>query len=110
MHALAQRSGDYARHYSFFLSELSALRPLSLSRGVATMWSPRRGQVEVGMDSYCGQGRGAPPPETCANKIPLLSIGGRVEGLACIDPEARTPIDMSRFLIITYILKQLLKA
>ena len=30
--------------------------------------------------------------DTCAGKFPLVSMGGRVEGLACADPEARTPI------------------
>ena len=33
--------------------------------------------------------------DTCAEKFPLVSMGGRVEGLACADPEARTPIGAS---------------
>ena len=33
--------------------------------------------------------------DTCAGKFPLVSMRGRVEGLACADPEARTPIDAS---------------
>ena len=31
----------------------------------------------------------------CAGKYPLVSMVGRVEGLACTDPEARTPIGAS---------------
>ena len=34
--------------------------------------------------------------DTCAGKFPLLSMGGRAEGLACADPGARTPISASR--------------
>ena len=30
--------------------------------------------------------------DMCAGKFPLTSMGGRVEGLACADPGARTPI------------------
>ena len=33
--------------------------------------------------------------DTCARKFPLVSMGGRAEGLACADPGARTPIDAS---------------
>ena len=33
--------------------------------------------------------------DTCAGKFPLVSMGGRAEGLACADPEARTPIGAS---------------
>jgi hypothetical protein len=33
---------------------------------------------------------------TCAGKFPLVSMGGRVEGLACAEPGARTPIGASR--------------
>ena len=33
--------------------------------------------------------------DTCARKFPLVSIGGRAEGLACADPGARTPIGAS---------------
>ena len=36
-----------------------------------------------------------PPPDMCAKKIPLVSMGGRAEGLACADPGARTPIGAS---------------
>ena len=32
---------------------------------------------------------------TCTGKIPLLSMGGLAEGLACTDPGARTPIGAS---------------
>ena len=31
----------------------------------------------------------------CAEKFPLVSMGGRAEGLACADPGARTPIGAS---------------
>ena len=34
--------------------------------------------------------------EMCGGKFPLVSLGGRAEGLACADPGARTPIGMSR--------------
>ena len=33
--------------------------------------------------------------EMCAGKFPLVSMGGRAEGLACADPGARTPIGAS---------------
>ena len=33
--------------------------------------------------------------DTCAGKFPLVSMGGRAEGCACEDPEARTPIGAS---------------
>ena len=33
--------------------------------------------------------------DMCAGKFPLLSMGGRVEGLAWADPVARTPIGAS---------------
>ena len=36
------------------------------------------------------------PADTCAEKFPLKSIGGRVKGLACADPAVRTPISVSR--------------
>ena len=32
---------------------------------------------------------------TCAGKFPLMSMGGRAEGLARADPGARTPIGVS---------------
>ena len=33
--------------------------------------------------------------DMCAGKFPLVSMGGRSEGLACADPGARTPIGAS---------------
>ena len=33
--------------------------------------------------------------DTCAQKIPLVSMGGRAEGLACADLGARNPIGAS---------------
>ena len=33
--------------------------------------------------------------DTYAGKFPLVSMGGRAEGLACTDPGARTPIGAS---------------
>jgi hypothetical protein len=33
--------------------------------------------------------------DMCAGKFPLVSMGGRAEGLACADPEARTFIGAS---------------
>ena len=38
--------------------------------------------------------------DTCSKKIPLLSIAGGVEGLACADLGARTPISESRNLTV----------
>ena len=35
--------------------------------------------------------------ETCAGKFPLMSMGGRTEGLACVDLVAWTPIGVSGF-------------
>ena len=38
---------------------------------------------------------------TCAAKFPLMSMGGRAEGLALADPGARTPISVSgNFLLV----------
>jgi hypothetical protein len=37
--------------------------------------------------------------DMCAGKFPLVSMGGRAEGLACADPGARTPIGASGFFI-----------
>ena len=39
----------------------------------------------------------------CAEKFPLVSMGGRAEGLACADPGARTPIGASGNLNSTHI-------
>ena len=33
--------------------------------------------------------------DMCAGKFPLMLLGDRVEGLACADPGARTPIGVS---------------
>ena len=33
--------------------------------------------------------------DMCGGKFPLMSMGGRAEGLACTDPGARTPIGVS---------------
>ena len=33
--------------------------------------------------------------DMCAGKFPLVSMGGRADGLACADPGARTPIGAS---------------
>ena len=33
--------------------------------------------------------------DMCAGKIPLVSMGGRAEVIACADPGARTPIGAS---------------
>ena len=33
--------------------------------------------------------------DMCAGKFPLVSMGGRAEGLTCADPGARTPIGAS---------------
>jgi hypothetical protein len=33
--------------------------------------------------------------DTCAGNLPLVSMGGRAEGLVCTDPRARTPIGAS---------------
>ena len=36
--------------------------------------------------------------DMCAGKFPLVSMGGRAEGLACADLGARTPIGASGIL------------
>ena len=33
--------------------------------------------------------------DMCAEKFPLVSMGGQAEGLACGDPRARTPIGVT---------------
>jgi hypothetical protein len=38
---------------------------------------------------------GCDSADTCAEKFPLMSMGGLAEGLVCADPEARTPIGES---------------
>ena len=50
--------------------------------------------------------------DTGAGKFPLVSMGGRAEGLACADPGARTPIGASGisfsflfFLVVTAVAK-----
>ena len=40
--------------------------------------------------------------DTCAKKNSLVSIGGRVEGLACADPGERTPICASGNFIVYF--------
>ena len=39
----------------------------------------------------------------CAEKCPLVSMGGRGEGLACADPGARTPISASENFLILFL-------
>ena len=39
-----------------------------------------------------------------AEKFPLTSMGGRAEGLACADPGARTPIDVSGISFLFFLL------
>ena len=38
--------------------------------------------------------------DTLAGKFPLVSMGGRAEGLACADPVARTSIGASRIYLV----------
>ena len=45
--------------------------------------------------------------DMCAGKFSLTSMGGRVEGLVCANPGARTPIAMSKNLIVNYSFKSL---
>ena len=40
--------------------------------------------------------------DMCAGKFPLMSMGGRAEGLACVDPEVRTPISVSEKLYVYF--------
>ena len=42
--------------------------------------------------------------DTLTRKFPLVSTGGRAEGLACADPVARTPICASGFFFIIFAL------
>ena len=41
--------------------------------------------------------------DMCAGKFPLVSMGGRAEGLACADPGARTPIGASGIILIRFL-------
>ena len=43
------------------------------------------------------------PPDMCAEKFPLVSMGGRAEGLTCADPGARTPISSSGNFLIMFL-------
>ena len=36
--------------------------------------------------------------DMCAGKFPVVSMGGRAEGLACADPGARTPSAIAEIL------------
>ena len=40
--------------------------------------------------------------DMCAEKFMLMSMGGQVEGLACSDQGARTPIDMSENFLLVF--------
>ena len=40
--------------------------------------------------------------DTCAGKLPLVSMRGRAEGLVCADPGARTPIGASGNLVYSW--------
>ena len=42
--------------------------------------------------------------ETCTGKFPLMSMGGRAEGLVFADPGVRNPIGMSGFFLFIFIL------
>ena len=35
------------------------------------------------------------PADMCGGKFPLVSMGGRADGLVCADPGARTPMGAS---------------
>ena len=37
--------------------------------------------------------------DTCGRKFPLVSMGGRAEGLACADPGARTPSALAEIFV-----------
>ena len=40
--------------------------------------------------------------DTCTGKFQLVSMGGLVEGLACADPGARTPIGVSGNFVVCF--------
>ena len=44
--------------------------------------------------------------DMCAGKLPLMLMGGRSEGLAYVDPGARTPIGVSGYSYCTLIVLQ----
>ena len=46
--------------------------------------------------------------DMCAGKCPLVSMGGRAEGLACADPGARTLIGASGIFLIKYLFIKLM--
>ena len=41
--------------------------------------------------------------DMCAEKFPLVSMGGQAEGLACADPGARTPIGAENLLVCGFV-------
>ena len=41
--------------------------------------------------------------DMCARKFPVMSMGGRAEGLACTDTGARTPMGVSGFFCIVFL-------
>ena len=41
------------------------------------------------------------PADMCAGNFPLMSMGGRADGLACTEPGARTPIGVSGYIFIS---------
>ena len=40
--------------------------------------------------------------DMCTGKFPLVSMGGRAEGLACADPGARSPIGASGIFLVIF--------
>ena len=55
------------------------------------MTSERLGEMFEGDSAY-----------TCAGKFPLVSMGGRAEGLACADPGLRTPSGASGIFLLSF--------
>ena len=57
--------------------------------------SRRRTQRKGGNYQRLGEMFEGDSADICAGKFPLVSMGGRAEGLACADPGGRTPIGVS---------------
>ena len=74
-----------------FVGELMGL-DLSLTLEQKHYWSERSVCAALEGDSA----------DTCARELPLMSMGGRAEGLACADPGVRTPIGVSGNFIVFF--------
>jgi hypothetical protein len=92
-----QRELEIVKH--FLQTRFAGSRSLSSSGPIG----PYDALGQLGMTSEgCGGMFEGDSADTCDRKFPLMLMWGKVEGLVCADPEARTPIGVSEnFLLLT---------